>query len=200
MCSAALSVDDHRCSLPPGFRRAGCTRRGSHAAAFFVERGVRPSQGPGAGVSLRDLRAARRAARDEDGAPKGVHVLTAIHGVGSVVCAVLSAGSAVSVGFRQSLARTGGSRLMVAFFGDWTWAFLLFIAGVLGTLSYGSWNRRRYTWPLTLAVYSVGVLGSLWQVSVGIDEAWVSAVINAGVVAYAASPGVRRAYGWRSTE
>jgi hypothetical protein len=89
---------------------------------------------------------------------------------------------------------------MVAFFGDWTWAFLLFIAAVLGTLSYGSWNLRRYTWPLTLAVYSVGVLGSLWQVSVGIDEAWLSTVINAGVVAYTATPGVRRAYGWSFTE
>lgn len=123
-------------------------------------------------------------------------MLTAIHGVGSLVCAVLSAGSAVSVGFRQGLARTGGSRLMVAFFGDWTWLFLLFIAAVLGTLSYGSWSLRAYAWPLTLAVYSVGVLGSLWQVSVGIDEAWLSAVINAGVVAYAATPAVRRAYGW----
>lgn len=53
---------------------------------------------------------------------------------------------------------------MVAYFGDWTWAFLHFIAAVLGTLSYGSWNRRRYTWPLwplTLAVNSLGVLGSL---------------------------------------
>lgn len=130
--------------------------------------------------------------------PRGVHALTAIHGVGALVCAVLSAGSAVSTGFRQSLAQTGGSHLMVEFFGQWTWGFLLFIALVLAALSYGSWNLRSYTWPLTLAVYSIGVLGSLWQVSVGIPEAWVSAGINACVVVYAATPEVRRAYGWVS--
>lgn len=135
-------------------------------------------------------------APDGAGVPRGVHVLTAIHGIGSVVCAVLAAGSAVSEGFRQGLARTGGSRLMVSVFGDGTWAFLLFISVVLGTLARGSWKLRRYTWPLTLSVYAIGVLGSLWQVSVGIRAGWVSAVINAGVVAYAATPGVRRAYGW----
>ena len=138
-------------------------------------------------------------ARPEEAVPRGVHVLTAIHGLGSVACALLSAGSAASAGFREGLAQTGGSRLMVAFFGDGTWAFLLFIAAVLGTLSWGSWARRRYAWPLTLAVYSAGVLGSLWQVSTGIGEAWASAVINAGVVAYAATPAVRRAYGWGGT-
>jgi hypothetical protein len=134
--------------------------------------------------------------RDEQAVPAGIHVLTAIHGLGSLVCAVLSAGSAISIGFRDSLAQTGGSRLMVDLFGDGTWLFLLFIAVVLGTLSYGSWNRCPFTWPLTLAVYSVGVLGSLWQVSLGIHEAWLSAVINAGVVGYAATSAVRRAYGW----
>lgn len=135
-------------------------------------------------------------APDSAGVPRGVHVLTAIHGIGSLVCAVLSAGSAVSEGFRRSLARTGGSRLMVGIFGDGTWAFLLFISVVLAVLSWGSWNLRRYTWPLTLSVYAIGVLGSLWQVSVGIEAGWVSAVINAGVVVYAATPDVRRAYGW----
>lgn len=137
---------------------------------------------------------------DEQAVPVGIHVLTAIHGLGSLVCTVLSAGSAISTGFRDSLARTGGSRLMVDLFGDGTWLFLLFIAVVLGTLSYGSWNRRPFTWPLTLAVYSVGVLGSLWQVSLGIHEAWLSTAINAGVVGYAATSAVRRAYGWNGTE
>lgn len=134
---------------------------------------------------------------DEPGeAPPGVHVLTTIHGLGGFACAVLSAGSVVSVRFRDSLAQTGGSRMMVELFGGWTWAFLLFLAVVLGTLSYGSWKLRRYAWPMTLAVYTIGVLGSLWQVSVGIGEAWASAVINACVVVYAATPKVRRAYGW----
>lgn len=128
--------------------------------------------------------------------PRGVHVLTLIHGVGSLVCVVLSVGSALSIDFRRGLARTGGSRLMVDVFGGWTWAFLGFIAVVLATLSYGSWKLRPYAWPLTLAVYSIGVLGSLWQVSLGIASAWTAAVINAGVVAYATTPAIRRAYGW----
>lgn len=130
--------------------------------------------------------------------PAGVHVLTTIHGVGSLVCLVLSAGSAASSAFREGLARTDGSRLMVELFGPWTWAFLGLIAAVLATLAYGSWSRRRYAWPLTLAVYSIGVLGSLWQVSLGIAAGWISAVVNAGVVVYAATPGVRRVYGWGS--
>jgi hypothetical protein len=88
---------------------------------------------------------------------------------------------------------------MVGIFGDGTWAFLLFISVVLAVLSWGSWNLRRYTWPLTLSVYAIGVLGSLWQVSLGIEEAWASAAVNAGVVAYAATPAVRRAYGWGGT-
>lgn len=130
-------------------------------------------------------------------APLGVHVLTAIHGTGSLVCTGLAAASAVSEGFRQGLGRTGGSRLMLEMFGGATWAFLLFVAAVLGTLACGSWRRRRWVWPMTIAVYSIGVLGSLWQVSLGIEPAWASAAINAGVVAYAsASSGVRRAYGW----
>ena len=133
---------------------------------------------------------------EEDGVPRGVHVLTAVHGIGGAVCVVLSVGSAISVGFRDSLAQTGGSRFMVALFGDSTWAFLLFVAVVLGTLSCGSWNLRPYTWPLTVAVYSIGVLGSLWQVSVGIGAGWAGAVINACVVVYAATPEIRSAYGW----
>lgn len=129
--------------------------------------------------------------------PTGVHLLTSIHGTGSLVCVVLSVGSAASGDFRRGLGRTGGSRLMLEMFGAWTWAFLLFIAVVLATLAYGSWRRRRWVWPMTIAVYSIGVLGSLWQVSLGITPAWASAAINAGVVAYAStSRGVRRAYGW----
>lgn len=128
--------------------------------------------------------------------PNGVHLLTAIHGVGALVCVALAIGSAVSVGFREGLAQSGGSRLMVDFFGSWMWAFLGGVALVLAVLSYGSWNLRRYTWPMTLTAYTIGVLGSFWEVSVGIASAWVGVVVNAGVVAYAATPDVRRAYGW----
>lgn len=132
----------------------------------------------------------------ERAVPRGVHVLTGIHGIGSLACVTLSIGSALSAGFRRSLVQSEGSRMMVETPGPWTWAFLAFIAVVLGALSYGSWNLRAYAWPMTLAVYAIGVLGSLWQVSLGVTSAWVSSGVNAGVVAYALRPHVRRAYGW----
>lgn len=83
---------------------------------------------------------------------------------------------------------------MLAMFGGATWAFLAFVALVLAVLAYGSWRARRWTWGLTLVVYGIGVLGSLWQISVGIQEAWVAVLVNGAVVAYVATPGVRRAY------
>lgn len=138
----------------------------------------------------------RNSASGEQEVPIGVHALTTLHGLGSLACVVLAVGSALSESFRRSLAQTGGSRLMLEVFGPWTWLFLAFIAIVLAVLSYGSWTLRRYAWPLTLAVYSIGVLGSLWQVSLGITSGWLSAVVNAGVVAYALSADVRTAYGW----
>lgn len=130
-------------------------------------------------------------------APWGVHALTAIHGVGSLVCLGLAAGTAASPAFTEDLAISPGARLMVGLFGCWTFLFLLAVATLLGTLAWGSWHLRRWAWPLTLAAYSVGVLGSLWEVAIGIWQAWLSAAINAVVVAYASRPVVRRAYGWR---
>jgi hypothetical protein len=127
------------------------------------------------------------------GPARGVHVLTALHGLGSVVCVGLALGSLVP-SFRAALVLSPGSALMVGWFGPWTWAFLVAVAALLGCLSYGSFHRRRWAWPLTLAAYSVGVAGSLWEVSIGITQAWLSAAINAAVVGYALLPSVRRAY------
>jgi hypothetical protein len=123
-----------------------------------------------------------------------VHVLTGVHALGALACFVMSAGSAVSPDFRDSLAVSGGSRIMVQWFGAATWAFLLFVGSVLTILAYASWRVRPWAWHLTLIVYGIGVLGSLWQVSVGIEEGWVAAAVNAAVVAYASTPAVRRAY------
>ena len=83
---------------------------------------------------------------------------------------------------------------MVALFAEWTWAFLLFVGVVLAVLAYSSWRVRPWAWPLTLVVYSVGVCGSLWQVTMGIPQGWAGAVVNGAVLIYAASPAVRRAY------
>jgi len=67
--------------------------------------------------------------------PRFLHVLTAVHGIGAVACFVMAVGSAVSSTFRESLAVSGGSAIMVAFFSEWTWAFLVFIGTALGTLA-----------------------------------------------------------------
>jgi hypothetical protein len=47
---------------------------------------------------------------------------------------------------------------------------------------------------MTLIVYGIEMIGSLWQVSVGIPQGWIAAIVNASVLAYAGTPGVRRAY------
>jgi cell division protein FtsW (lipid II flippase) len=126
--------------------------------------------------------------------PRFLHALTAMHAVGAGVCFVMALGSAASDNFRASLAASGGSAIMVASFRQWTWAFLGFVGTVLATLAYSSWRVRSWAWPMTLVVYGVGVLGSLWQVSVGIPQGWVAASVNAAVFIYASTPGVRRAY------
>jgi len=123
-----------------------------------------------------------------------VHILTAIHALGALACFAMSAGSAASATFRESLAVSGGSTIMVQSFGASTWAFLFCVGLVLTTLAYASWRMRPWAWHLTLVVYGVGVAGSLWQVSVGITQGWIAAAVNAAVVAYACTPTVRRAY------
>jgi hypothetical protein len=126
--------------------------------------------------------------------PRFLHTLTAVHALGALACFLMAVGSAISADFRTSLAVSGGSTVMVTVFGRWTWAFLTFVGSVLATLAYASWRVRPWAWPMTLVVYGVGVLGSLWQVSVGIPQGWVAAIVNACVLVYASTPGVRRAY------
>lgn len=126
--------------------------------------------------------------------PHFLHVLTAVHAVGACACLIMAIGSAVSESFRLGLAVSGGSTIMVTMFGQWTWAFLLFVGLVLAALAYASWRVRPWAWPMTLLVYGIGVLGSLWQVSVGIPQGWVAAAVNAVVLAYASTSDVRRAY------
>lgn len=126
--------------------------------------------------------------------PRFLHLLTAIHAVGAVVCFAMAFGSGLSESFRNALVVSGGSDIMVKVFGPLTWAFLAFVGGVLAILAFASWRKRPWAWHLTLVVYGIGVLGSLWQVSVGIGEAWVAVIVNGAVVAYAARPSVREAY------
>jgi hypothetical protein len=122
-----------------------------------------------------------RRSRDDRHLPKFLHALTAVHALGALACVVMAVGSAISADVRTSLAVSGGSTIMVTVFGAWTWAFLTFVRSVLATLACASWRVRPWAWPMTLIVYGIGVLGSLWQVSVGIPQGWVAAVVNATV-------------------
>jgi hypothetical protein len=117
-----------------------------------------------------------------------------MHALGAIGCFVMATGSAFSDEFRDRLVVSGGSALMVEIFGRGTWAFLLFVGIVLAVLAGASWQVRPWAWQLTLAVYGTGVLGSLWQVSVGIPQGWIAAVVNGIVFVYAATPAVRKAY------
>ena len=126
--------------------------------------------------------------------PRFLHVLTTVHALGAAACFLMAIGSAVSPEFRASLAVSGGSALMIAMFGEGTWVFLLFVGSVLAVLAYSSWRVHWSAWPMTLIVYGIGVLGSLWQVSMGIPQGWMAAAVNSAVVIYAARPAVRRAY------
>jgi hypothetical protein len=128
------------------------------------------------------------------GPSRFVHALTAIHATGAVACFVMAAGSAISPAFRERLVVSPGSALVVSVFGARTWIFLSGVGSFLVVLAYASWRKRRRAWPMTLIAYSIGVAGSLWEVSVGVPQGWIAAAINAAVVTYAATPGVRRAY------
>jgi hypothetical protein len=107
---------------------------------------------------------------------------------------VMAIGSAASAQFRESLAVSGGSRIMVQAFGASTWLFLAFIGAVLAVLAHASWRVKPWAWHMTLVVYGIGVLGSLWRVSVGIREGWMPVTVNGAVLLYASQRGVREAY------
>ena len=94
--------------------------------------------------------------------PRFLHVLTAIHAVGACACFVMAFGSFASDDFRQALAVSGGSTIMVATFREWTWAFLMFVGAVLATLAYasGAYVRGSGQWRWwSMASESSGAFG-----------------------------------------
>jgi hypothetical protein len=127
--------------------------------------------------------------------PWGVRLLTAIHGIGALVLIVMAVGCSLSEKFRLSLISSPGSALVMDLFGASVWIFVLLIASLLSVLCYGSWRLRGWTRPLTIICYSIGVIGGLWEVWMGIPAGFLAAAINGGVVAYACTNQVRAAYG-----
>lgn len=122
-----------------------------------------------------------------------VRILTTIHAIGSVVLVGMT--SYLLLGARpEHLARTPGSRLMVDALGTWLPAFLGSLAVFLGAMAWSSYRRRPWAWRAAVTSYTIGVLGSLWEVSVGIQQAWFSVLINVAVVGLLLSEPTRRVY------
>jgi hypothetical protein len=126
--------------------------------------------------------------------PRFLHLLTTIHGLGAIACFTMAIGSALSDSFRESLVLSEGSRLVIEVFGRYTWVFLLMVGTTLTILAYSSWRMLFWAWHMTIILYGIGVAGSLWEVSIGIWQGWISATINACVVLYCARTSVRNAY------
>jgi hypothetical protein len=122
-----------------------------------------------------------------------VRVLTTIHAVGGVVLFAM-ASYLLAGGDAERLAGSPGARLLVDSLGPWLPSFLGGLGAFLVALAWGSSRRMRWARSAALVAYSIGVAGSLWQVSTGIARAWVSFAVNAGVVALLASRAVRDAY------
>lgn len=146
-------------------------------------------------LGRKQLALARRIRPVKKRVPWGIHLLTAIHGIGAVALIVMAVGCALSESFRLSLIASPGSALMMDWFGRNVWIFLLLIASVLSALCYGSWRLCGWTRPLTIFCYSIGVFGGLWEVWMGIPAGFLAAAINGGVVVYAGTSQVKAAYG-----
>src|SRR5262245_34008026 len=145
------------------------------------------------GVQLQQLRT-EQTNRENFSLPRFVHVLTIIHALGAVACFTMAIGSAASDSFRNSLVISEGSKMMIHLFGRYTWVFLVLVGTTLTILAYSSWRMFYWAWHLTIFLYGIGVAGSLWEISIGIPQGWISATINAFVVLYCARPTVRTAY------
>jgi hypothetical protein len=129
-----------------------------------------------------------------------VRALTAIHAIGSLVLAGIVvfhfAGGVDAVTF----ARTPGARLMIGALGPWVPVFLAVLALFLASMAWASHRRRPWAWRAAVAAYTFGILGSLWEASTGAWQAWLSVLVNAGVVTLLWSRPTRRAYFPQSRE
>jgi hypothetical protein len=123
-----------------------------------------------------------------------VRTLTTVHAVGALVLVGMTLYVLARPDHARQFARSPGAKLMVNVLGPWLPMFLGGLALFLGSLAWASFRRRPWAWRAAIVAYSIGVIGSLWEVAIGIQQAWVSALINAGVVAMLLSRPTRRAY------
>lgn len=125
--------------------------------------------------------------------------LTTIHALGASVLVGMTIYVLSGPDHARQLARSPGASLMVDLLGPWLPVFLGGLALFLGSMAWGSFRRRPWAWRAAIVAYSIGVAGSLWEVAIGIERAWVSTLINALVVTLLMSGPTRRAYFSRSS-
>lgn len=123
-----------------------------------------------------------------------VRILTTIHALGSVVLLCMTIYVLMGSDHAEALARTPGARLMVTVLGALLPMCLGALAAFLGAMALASHHRRPWAWRAAVISYSVGVLGGLWEVSIGIHQAWLSTFINAIVVTLLLTGATRRVY------
>lgn len=72
--------------------------------------------------------------------------------------------------------------------------FLGSLALFLGLLAWSSHRRLKWGWWGAVAAYAFGIIGSAWEISIGINNAWVSLLINSAVVTILLRPDTRKVY------
>lgn len=121
-------------------------------------------------------------------------LLSTIHAAGSAVLVGMTLYVLADSSHTTDLARTPGAQLMVETLRGWLPLFLGGLAGFLGALAWSSFHRRPWAWYGAVIAYSIGVFGSAWEISFGIDQAWLSISINALVVVMLLSRPTREAF------
>jgi hypothetical protein len=111
-----------------------------------------------------------------------LRALTTVHGAGCVVLVFMTGYVLLGEQHAQALARTPGAQIMVRALGKWLPVFLAGLACFLGALAWGSQRRLGWAWTAAVVAYSVGIVGSAWEIVVGINQAWVSLLVNGAVV------------------
>ena len=123
-----------------------------------------------------------------------LRALTTIHSIGSLVLVGMTLYVLAGESHAEALARTPGARIMVDALGRWLPLFLGGLACFLAALAWSSFRRRPWAWYAAVVAYSIGVLGSVWEISVGIHQAWTSVAINAMIVTFLLIRPTRVAY------
>jgi hypothetical protein len=123
-----------------------------------------------------------------------VHALTAVHATGSAALLAMAVFVLLDPANAEALTATPGARIMVDATGPWLPLVFLLMSAFFGSVAWGSHRHHRWSWPAAVVAYTIGVLGSAWQISVGIIGGWVALAVNGLVVVALWLPAVRQRF------